>query len=89
MRLSPTQICRKKGTRHYAKGYFILDIGKVFEDEDLENWKIGIQEGCPLSGGVWRHVGGEYCKTLPSNLLEADCSIFTRLSVVVVTFCHH
>ena len=29
------------------------------------------------------------CKSLPSNLLEADCSIFTLLSVVVVMFCHH
>ena len=31
-----------------------------------------------------------YCKTLPSNLPEADCSIFTlSSSSVVVTFCHH
>ena len=28
-----------------------------------------------------------YCKTLPSNLPEADCFIFTPS--VVVTFCHH
>ena len=31
-----------------------------------------------------------YCKTLPVHLPEADCSIFTLSSVVVVvTFCHH